>query len=122
MMPRSHLDRLRRSALVAWLACLYALAVVASTMAPAPAAAEPFAGLLCSGQVAVPDGGDGSDDARDHCKPCLPLPGLALLPAAPAASPRAVTPPQPAVFAMVAAEPLPSRYGPAQARAPPPIS
>ncbi|HEY5793836.1 MAG TPA: hypothetical protein VIU82_02395 [Bosea sp. (in: a-proteobacteria)] len=73
------LGGLRRSALGAWLAVVYALAVLASGLAPSPASAlTPLDGaLLCSGLT--PPGQDAPEPAGEpvHCKGCPLNPVLA---------------------------------------------
>jgi hypothetical protein len=70
---------LRRSALGAWLAVVYALAVLASGLAPSPATAlAPLDGaVLCSGLT--PPGPDVPEPAGEtaHCKGCPVNPVLA---------------------------------------------
>jgi hypothetical protein len=70
---------LRRSLLGAWLAVAYALALIASALAPSPASAHRLidGAVLCTGLTPpgqdVPDPADGSD----HCKGCFGNPLLA---------------------------------------------
>ena len=70
---------LRRSVLGAWLAVAYALAVLASGLAPSPASARGVADgtVLCSGQT-LP-GQDAPEPAGEpaHCKACPANPALA---------------------------------------------
>lgn len=82
----SLLARLRRSVLGAWLACAYALAVLAAALSPVPALAfgmEPGA-VLCSGAPIPDDGGNGAPSAPlgdlGHCKGCSHNPVLAAPP------------------------------------------
>lgn len=73
------LGGLRRSVLGAWLAVIYALAVLASGLAPSPASAlAPLEGaLLCSGLT--PPGPDAPEPTGEpaHCKGCPVNPILA---------------------------------------------
>lgn len=76
------LDTLRRSLLGAWIACAYALAVLAGGLAQAATPvgpAELAQAQLCSGQ-ALP--GSHAPDEPDHCKGCLGKVPVALPPAA----------------------------------------
>lgn len=76
----SLLATLRRSMIGAWLACAYALAVVAAGLAPSPAAAWPAelgAPQLCSGDAAP---GSETPSEPAHCKGCLASWPVALPP------------------------------------------
>ena len=79
------LARLRRSALGAWLAVAYALAVIASGLMPAPAMGMP-AGLdgmvLCSGAAAPGDETPAPLGEFQHCKGCPVNPVVAAPPVA----------------------------------------
>lgn len=78
--PRNALASLRRSVLGAWLAVAYALAVLASGLAPAPllAASPALTGaLLCSGAVAPGHEVPAPADEVAHCKGCPLNPVLA---------------------------------------------
>lgn len=119
MTPRTHLEALRRSVLGAWLACAYALAVLASALSPASATATAMPGQLCSGEMAQPGPGEPADGEGPHCKPCLPLPGLAVLPPVPALAARIATLPLRGTVSFTLAEPRPARNALAQPRAPP---
>jgi len=74
------LATLRRSMIGAWLACAYALAVVAAGLAPSPAAAWPAelgAAQFCSGDAAP---GSETPSEPAHCKGCLASWPVALPP------------------------------------------
>ena len=80
MTPETHpLRSLRRSVLGAWLAVAYALAVLASGLAPSPASAHGLldSAVLCSGLT--PPGQDAPEPAGEltHCKGCPVNPVLA---------------------------------------------
>jgi hypothetical protein len=79
------LARLRRSALGAWLAVAYALAVLAAGLMPAPAEALP-PGIdkivLCSGATAPGDETPAPLGEFQHCKGCPANPAVAASPAA----------------------------------------
>lgn len=79
----SLLARLRRSALGAWLASAYALAVLAAALAPSPVLAAPPAldgAVLCSGQPAPDRDAPASDGGRQHCQGCPANPVVAAPP------------------------------------------
>ncbi|MFA6964255.1 hypothetical protein [Bosea sp. (in: a-proteobacteria)] len=80
MTAETHLLRcLRRSVLGAWLAVVYALAVLASALAPSAASAYGLieGAVLCSGLT--PPGQDAPEPASEpqHCKGCPVNPALA---------------------------------------------
>ena len=79
------LARLRRSALGAWLAVAYALAVLASGLMAAPVMAMP-AGIdgmvLCSGAMPPGDETPAPPGKFQHCKGCPANPVMAASPAA----------------------------------------
>lgn len=122
MTPRTPLEALRRSVLGAWLACAYALAVLASALSPVPAMATAMPGQLCSGQMAQPAPGEPADGDAPHCKPCLPLPGLAVLPPVPALVARIAVAPSRGTVSFTPAGSRPERNALAQPRAPPVIA
>lgn len=75
---RNALAGLRRSVLGAWLAAVYALAVLAAALAPAPGFAAGIAGtLLCSGDPAPGPDLPLPAGEMDHCKGCPLNPVLA---------------------------------------------
>lgn len=119
------LARLRRSVLGAWLASAYALAVLAATLAPAPAlAAHPAldGAVLCSGQPAPDQNAPASDGGQPHCQGCPANPVVAAPPEA--------QQPSGSRIAMLAAAPQPlavglprgASLGLPQSRAPPAVT
>lgn len=97
--PSSSFARWRRSTAGAWLAMLYALAMLATALAsPVQAGFAPGGEpvTLCSGQILEPETGQLPDDPAGHCKGCPampaaglpPSPGYALVPVMVAASVR----------------------------------
>lgn len=69
----SHFARLRRPALGAWLAVVYALAALAAALAPAqPAIGHPAPAMaaLCSGAAAPADPAPSPSGGALHCEGC----------------------------------------------------
>ena len=73
------LRSLRRSVLGAWLAVAYALAVLASGLAPSPASAHPAldGAMLCSGTTLPGQDAPAPAGEPQHCKGCPINPVLA---------------------------------------------
>lgn len=115
------LPRLRRSILGAWLAVFYALAVLASGLAPSPVfAGSPLDGaLLCSGLT--PPGHDAPEPAGEptHCKGCPVNPVLAAPAQAPGVAVERASLPAATVDRPSHAEAPPALLGLPPSRAPP---
>lgn len=75
------LSHLRRSLLGAWLAVAYALAVLATGLAPVPAHAAIDGALLCSGLSLPPPDAPAPAGEAGHCKGCPVNPVVASPPA-----------------------------------------